>query len=73
MKFYLNHSKSRGILILDGFFKKLENIMWELPYLEKIVVASISDELSGIKKAGLCSHQGEKDTKGTVQRRYYIL
>ncbi len=63
MKFYLNHSKSRGILILDGFFKKLENIMWELPYLEKIVVASISDELSGIKKAGFALTKGRKIPK----------
>lgn len=63
IKFYLNHSHSKGILILDGFLPKLQNILWETPDLERIMVASISTELDLIKKIGFALTKGRKIPK----------
>ncbi|NLD19428.1 MAG: long-chain fatty acid--CoA ligase [Clostridiales bacterium] len=63
IKFYLNHSHSKGILILDAFLPKLENIIWETPDLEKVMVASISTELNFIKKVGFKLTKGKKIPK----------
>ncbi len=63
IKFYLNHSNSKAVLILDAFLPKLENIIWEVPDLEKIIVASISTELDPVKKAGFLMTKGRKIPK----------
>ena len=63
IKFYLNHSSSKAVLILDAFLPKLENIIWEVPDLEKIIVASISTELDPVKKAGFLMTKGRKIPK----------
>ena len=67
MKFFLNHSHSRGILILDAFLPKLQNIAWETPDLEQIIVASIATELPGIKKVGFKLTKGRKIPKVPVR------
>lgn len=63
IKFYLNHSNSKAVLILDAFLPKLENIIWEVPDLEKVIVASISTELDPVKKAGFLMTKGRKIPK----------
>ncbi len=63
IKFYLNHSSSKAVLILDAFLPKLENIIWEVPDLEKVIVASISTELDPVKKAGFLMTRGRKIPK----------
>lgn len=63
IKFYLNHSSSKAVLILDAFLPKLENIIWEVPDLEKVIVASISTELDPVKKAGFLMTRSRKIPK----------
>ncbi|MDO4545387.1 MAG: AMP-binding protein [Bacillota bacterium] len=67
IKFYLNHSHSKGILILDAFYPKLETILWELPDLEQIMIASISTELKGVMKLGFKLTKGRKIQKPPVR------
>lgn len=71
IKFYLNHSNSKAVLILDAFLPKLENIIWEVPDLEKVIVASISTELDPVKKAGFLMTKGRKIPK--IPKRNNII
>lgn len=48
--FYLNASHSKGILVLDQFYGKVASILPQLNEPVRIVVASIADALSPLKK-----------------------
>lgn len=63
IEFYLSHSHSKAILVLDGFYPKVERVSVNTPELEHIIVASISTELSGITKLGFKLTKGRKIKK----------
>lgn len=50
IEFYLNFSKSVGLLILDSFYGKIKNIRPRLKYLQYTIIASVRDGLPHWKK-----------------------
>lgn len=55
--YYLNETESRYVLTLDGFYKKFTDVMAKYK-LEKLIIASIKDELSPVMKVGYALTQG---------------
>jgi long-chain acyl-CoA synthetase len=45
IKFYVTHSKSKAILVLDMFYEKVKEALKDVGYPVKIIVARIKDEL----------------------------
>lgn len=63
IEFYLNHSHSTAILVLDAFYSKVEQVRGRTPELKHVIVASIATELSGITKLGFKLTKGRKIKK----------
>lgn len=63
IEFYLNFSKSKAIIILDGFYGKLKSIRNNLTYSPKVIVARIPDELSHVMKLGYALTTGKNIKK----------
>lgn len=63
IEFYLNFSKSKAVIILDGFYHKLSSIRKNLKYNPIVVVAKIPDALSPVMKAGYALTTGRKMKK----------
>ena len=62
IEFYLNDSKSVAALTLDQFYGKFENIRGNVP-IRSLILTSIKDVLSPIKKKGYYLAQGRKIKK----------
>lgn len=63
IEFYLNFSKSKAIVILDGFYHKLTAIRKNLKYNPTVIVAKIPDALSPAMKVGYALTTGRKIKK----------
>ncbi len=63
IEFYLNLSQSKGMLVLDAFYPKVEAIRGNTPTLKYVIVASIASELSFLKKMGFQATKGRKIPK----------
>jgi len=63
IEFYLNLSESKGMLVLDAFYPKVEAIRGNTPALKHIIVASIATELSFFKMLGFKATKGRKIPK----------
>lgn len=59
IEFYLNAAGSSVAVTLDQFYGKFEAVRAGTP-LKKIIIASVADELSLLKKAGYALTQGRK-------------
>lgn len=59
IEFYLNDSKSKIAVTLDQFYPKFENIL-ENTCADKVIVASIKDELPLVTKIGYSFTEGKK-------------
>ncbi|MBQ7821711.1 MAG: AMP-binding protein [Clostridia bacterium] len=55
--YYLNETESKYVLTLDGFYKKFTDVM-QSHKLEKLIIASIKDELGALMSIGYSLTQG---------------
>ncbi len=62
IEFYLNETESKYVVTLDMFFSKFSEVMKKYP-LNKLVVASIKDELSPLMSIGYSLTKGRKIAK----------
>ena len=63
IEFYLNDSESVAALTLDQFYGKFTSIRKNTPYLKHLIIASVKDALSPLKKVGYALTQGRKIPK----------
>ena len=55
--YYLNETESKYVITLDGFYKKFTDVM-QSHKLEKLIIASIKDELGALMSIGYSLTQG---------------
>ncbi len=72
IKFYLNFSHSKAVLILDQFYPKIAQIEEELEQDTKVIVATVKDELPFPLSVGYALTQGRKIPK-LPKKGNYIL
>lgn len=63
IEFYLNDSESVAALTLDQFYGKFEAIRGNTPCLKHLIIATVKDALTPVKKLGYALTQGRKIPK----------